>query len=46
MTKISVRLSLEKVEFNEAIATTENGPKPYNDPTIAAGNSVITALDA
>ena len=46
MTRIGSRLSLEKVEFNEAIATTENGPKPYNDPTIATGNSVVTTLDA
>lgn len=46
MTRISLRLSLEKVEFNEAVTTTENGSKSDNDPTIATGDSVITALDA
>ncbi len=46
MTRIGSRLSLEKVEFNEAITTTENGSKSYHDPTIAASDSVITTLNA
>jgi hypothetical protein len=46
MIKIGFREPLGKVEFNEAITTTENGSKSYHDPTIAASDSVITTLNA
>ena len=45
MTKISPREQLGKVEFNEAITTTENGSKSDYDPTIAAGDSVTATLN-
>lgn len=46
MIKIGLREPLGKVEFNEAITTTENGSKSHHDPTIAASDSVITTLNA